>query len=158
MTQEATPGSVAAALAAASEFPDVHQYDPQMMALLPTYPTRSDSEIAQLIQSLRDRASQLSLSEAALHALNVVAADIGKSSNILGNLRADAMLAEIATLPGAEFAEVLRLQLEDMNSGFCPSGRVTRVYQVYKSYIEDVRANTAAEDEVTCRVDALSLT
>lgn len=133
-SETTSPVTVDEAVRIASQFPDIHQFDPAILKVVPSYPSRSDDEIRTLIQSLRACA----LSEPALVALQVVLNDVGQSANQLGNLRADALLAEIASRPDlqSDYAGVLSQQLEDMNSGFCPSGRVTRIYQVYQAFIE----------------------
>lgn len=136
MSQVAT---VDEALRIASQFPDVHQYDPAILQIKPSYPLRSDDEIRSLIrEGLIERKEATGLSGPAVAALQVVLNDVGQSANQLGNLRADSLLAEIATRPDlqGDYGSVLSQQLEDMHSGFCPSGRVTRVYQVYQAFIE----------------------
>ncbi len=145
----AAPATVDEAVRITSQFPDVHQFDHAILQVVPSYPTRSDEEIRSLIQTL----TTCGLSEPALAALQVVLKDVGQSANQLGKLRADALLAEIASRPDlqSDYASDLSRQLEDMHSGFCPSGRVTRIYQVYQAFIE------RAEDALSCAVKQLDL-
>lgn len=162
-----TPATVDEAVRITSQFPDIHQFDHAILQVVPSYPTRSDDEVRSLIQTL----TTCGLSEPALAALQVVLKDVGQSANQLGKLRADALLAEIASRPDlqSDYASDLSRQLEDMHSGFCPSGRVTRIYQVYQAFIERAdllvqttsRNETAERDEendaMSCKVGQLSL-
>lgn len=130
--------TVADVVRTASQFPDIHQFDPVILQVRPTYSSRTNDEMRELIAGLIPCREAIGLSDPALVALRVVLDSVGQDCNQLGHLRADALLAEIAAHPQlqSDYGPVLNQQLEDMNSGFCPSGRVTRLYQVYQAFIE----------------------
>lgn len=126
------------------DFQDIHVFDPEISVIPASYPQRPPEEIHRAIDTLIQQHASLGLSDAAVAAMRVIQQDIGSDNNKLGFLRADAMLAELAlqSSKAVDYARVLNQQLEDMHSGFCPSGRVTRIYQVYHGFVDPAEPTT----------------
>ena len=141
---------------AISSWGSVHAFDGKLAKLRMKDRTEHDKIIliGILIQEIQ-RAGNLggvdrAAAERATKIADIILKDASTQSNILDNMRAEDILAEISSIvlsatsscteggensiivtqPDMSVMKVLIEQLVDMETGLCPSGRVVRLYQV----------------------------
>ena len=124
-----------------SNFQDVHIYDGKWDENIPSYSEEYKKRILSIFRSV------LINQNMKCEGIDLLITDIGKDSNYesCSKLYADdilvSILKKIDTFDKYDKLKIFKLineQLDDMYQlGRCPSGRVTRLIQIYKSLIDD---------------------